>query len=67
MLNTHKHFSKYTCTYVGMYTPFSFFFLLEKITQQIRKEVDMAMVMAKYSPKQVDMTVIRPGEMKMYK
>ena len=33
--------------YVGMYTPFSFFFLLEKITQQTRKEADMATVMAK--------------------
>ena len=47
MLNTHKHFSKYTCTYVGMYAPFSFFSLLKEIMQKTRKEADMTMVRAK--------------------
>ena len=49
----------YICMYI-LYSPFSFLLFLQEITHKTRRAVDMAMVMAKKSPKQVAKAIIGP-------
>ena len=48
----------YICMYI--YLPFSFLLFLKEITHRTRRTVDMAMMMAKKSPKQVVTAIIGP-------